>query len=157
MGRGAVTDRSGWTGWVNTRERLIEKAQPLLEPGEVVAHVIRAQQGPNRFLGMGIALFIGFGIAYLVAIPLLALPIFLVALIRLYARRVILATDEALVVVAGGRIRYTPTKVLDRLDLETPIGPLKGLWLATTLNGRRMYVVPRCVREVTAADADLDV
>jgi len=135
---------------------LAEKAQPLLEPGEVVAHVIRAQEGPNKFLGMGIALFVAFGLSLLLRIPFFALPVFLLVHTRLYARRVILATDEALVVAAGGRFRYTPRKVLDRLDLETQIGPLKGLWLSTTLNGRRLYVMPRCVRDVAAADADLD-
>jgi len=151
-----VIDRSALSGWINTRERLAEKAQPLLEPGEVVAHVIRAQEGPNKFLGMGLAMFVAFGLSLLLKIPILALPVFLLVHTRLYGRRVILATDEALVVAAGGRFRYTPRKVLDRLDLETQIGPLKGLWLSTTLDGRRLYVMPRCARDVAAADADLD-
>jgi hypothetical protein len=151
-----VTDRPSLTGFINTRERLAEKAQPLLEPGEVVAHVIRAQEGPNKFLGMGIALVIAFGMSILLRNPLAGMLVFFAVNTRLYARRVILATDEALVVAAGGRFRYTPKKVLDRLDLETQIGPLKGLWLSTTLGGRRLYVMPRCARDVAAADADLD-
>lgn len=151
-----MIDRSSLSGLINTRERLAAKAQPLLEPGEVVAHVIRAQEGPNKFIGMGIGMFVAFGLALLLRIPFLALPVFLLVNTRLYARRVILATDEALVVAAGGRFRYTPRTVLDRLDLETRIGPLKGLWLSTTLNGRRLYVPPRCARDVAAADADLD-
>ena len=142
-------------GWRNTRERLAAKAQPLLEPGEVVAHVVRALEGPNRFLGMAIALVVAFGLSILLRVPILALPIFLIVNSRLYARRLILATDRALVVMAGGRFRYTPRAVLDRLDLETPVGPLKGAWLATDLNGRRLYVVPRSARDVIAADADL--
>jgi hypothetical protein len=75
---------------------------------------------------------------------------------RLYARRVVLATDQDLVVVGCGRWRFTPKVVLDRLDLETRIGPLKGLWLQTRLGSRRLYVVARTAREVAAADADLD-
>ena len=61
--------------------------------------------------------------------------------------------------MAGGKgalfFSYMPTKVLDRLPLETPIGPMKGLWLTVTLNERRMYVVARSSKDVLAADADL--
>jgi hypothetical protein len=78
---------------------------------------------------------------------------------RLYARRLIVATDEGLVVMAGGRgprfFSFMPSAVLDRLPLETPIGPVKGLWLEVTLNERRMFVVARSAKDVVAADADL--
>ncbi len=143
-------------GWLNTPERLIERCQPFLEPGEVVAHVIRALEGPKRWIGLGLGIVVGLGLGTLLRAPLLGLPIMWLVYTRLYARRVILATDRNLVVVAGGRWRYTPRGILDRLDIETKIGPLKGLFLQTTLNGRRMYVVPRCVNEVAAADAEVD-
>jgi hypothetical protein len=141
------------------RSKAIVRARPLLNPDEAVAHVIRALEGPNRFVGMGLALLVGFGLSLLLRIPYLALPIFVLLYTRLYARRLILATDEGVVVMAGGRgplfFSFMPTKVLDRLPLETPIGPLKGLWLETRLDGRRMFVVARSAKDVLAADADL--
>jgi hypothetical protein len=137
------------------RQQIIEQSRPLLHPGEVVAHVVRALEGPNRWIGLAVALVAALGLGLLVGAPILGLPVFLIVFTRLYARRMILATDESLVVVAGTRFRFTPRAVLDRLDLETPIGPLKGLWLQTTLNGRRLYVVARSAPEVRAADADL--
>ena len=141
------------------RSRAIQRARPFLNPDEAVAHVIRALEGPNKFIGMGLGLLIGFAIALVLQIALLALPIFLIVYTRLYARRLILATDEGLVVLAGGKglqfWSFMPTKVLDRLPLETSIGPLEGLWLKTTLDNRRMFVVARSAKDVMAADADL--
>ncbi len=141
------------------REKAIQRARPLLNPGEAVAHVIRALEGPNRFLGMGLALLVGFGLSVVIRFPLLALPIFLLVYARLYARRLVLATDEGIVVLAGGRgpkfLSFMPTMVLDRLPLETPIGPMRGLWLEVTLNDRRMFVIASSAKDVRAADADL--
>ena len=143
-------------GFINTREALVARSKPLLEPGEVIAHLVKATEGINRWAGIGIAVVIGFGLGAVLRSPLLGLPIFFLVFTRLYARRLILATDRSVVVVGCGRWRFTPRQVLDRLDLETPIGPLKGLFLNTTLNGRRLYVVARSAAEVTAADADLE-
>jgi hypothetical protein len=143
-------------GWVNTPERLIERSEPFLEPGEVVAHVVRAQEGPKRWIGLGGGIVVGIGLGILLHVPMFAVPIMWVVYTRMYSRRVILATDRNLLIVAGGHWRYTPRGVLDRLDIETKIGPLKGLFLETKLNGRRLYVVPRCAAEVKAADAEVD-
>ena len=41
-------------------------------------------------------------------------------------------------------------------DIDTRIGPLQGFWRSTTLNGRRLYVVPRSYPEVHAADDDIE-
>ncbi len=141
----------------DTRSQIIEEARPLLNRGEVVAHVVRALEGPNRWLALLFAMFIGFTLSLLVGSPILALPFMWLGYTLLYKRRIILATDQSVLILGGARLRFSPKAVLDRLDVDTRIGPLKGVFLATTLNGRRMYVVPRCVREVTAADADLDV
>lgn len=138
----------------NSRERIIENALPMLEPGESVAHVVRALEGPNRWIAMTIALAVGLGMSLVVG--LLGILAMWLVFTRLYARRVLLATDHDLVVVGCGRWRFTPKVVLDRLDLETRIGPLKGLWLETRVGGRRLYVVARTAREVASADADLD-
>ena len=143
---------------MNTRENIIAKAAPLLEPGEVVAHVVRALDGRlNRWLGVAIAFVVAFALASAVLrIPILGVVLFFALFTSLFPRRIILATDRALVVVQGGRWRFTPRRVLDRLDIDTRIGPLQGFWRSTTLNGRRLYVVPRSYPEVHAADADIE-
>jgi hypothetical protein len=144
-------------GGVNpTRERIIEQARPLLEPDESVAHVVRALEGPSRWLALFLALVVGLGLTILVQLPLVGLPVFVLVFTSMYARRIILATDQALVVLAGKRFRFVPTRVLARLDVETKIGPFKGLWLRTTLAGRKLYIVPRTAAEARAADADID-
>ena len=140
--------------FINNRETIIAKAAPLLERGEVVAHVIRGMEGMNRWLGMLIAIVVAFP-SVCSCRPILIVPLFTCCSPACTAP-IILATDQALVVVAGGRLRYAPRLVLDRLDVETPIGPMKGgLWRYVVLNGRRIYVVPRSYPDVVAADADL--
>jgi len=141
---------------INTREVVIEKSRPFLEPGEVVAHVVKALEGPPRWVAMILGLVIGVGVSILIFVPILGVPLFVLAYTSAYKRRVILATDRALVIVNCGRYRFTPCSVLARLDLETRIGPLKGLFQRIELDGRRMYVVPRSTSEVIAADADIE-
>lgn len=140
----------------NVRARILQEARPLLNKGEVIAHVVRAMEGPNRWLGIGIGMFAGVGIGILLGQPVLGLPIMWIVYTRMYSRRILLATDQSLVVVEGGRIRFTPKRVLERLDVDTRIGPMKGLFLTANVNGRRLFVVPRCASEATAADADTE-
>jgi hypothetical protein len=142
-------------GLINTREVVLEKVEPFLEPGEVVAHVVKAVEGPPRWVALLLALIVGIGISILILVPFLGFPLFVLAYTAAYQRRLILATDEGLVLVGCGRLRFTPKKVLKRFDIETPIGPLKGLFLRTELDGRRLYVTPRTAPEVAAADADI--
>ncbi len=84
-----------------------------------------------------------FPLAGLLRAPVLAFVLFIAIFTTLYARRIVLATDRGIVVIKAGRWRFTPREVLDRLDLETKIGPLKGFWRYAVLNGRRLYIVPR--------------
>lgn len=141
--------------WVNTPQRIIEKSKPLLEPGEVVAHVIRAQEGPNKWIALGFAMALALVLGVVVP-PILGIPVFFLTYTSLYKRRILLATDQALVIIAGRWLRYTPTAVLERLDMETRIGPTKGLWMEADVDGRRLWIVPRTVHELQAADAELD-
>ena len=143
-------------GPINTREVLIEKSAPFLEPGEVVAHVVKALEGPPRSLAIILALVIGFGISVVIQIPFWGFPLFVIVYTSAYQRRIILATDQALLLLGAGRYRFAPKKVLARLDLETRIGPVKGLLLRTEVDGRRLYLTPRTVQEAAAADAELD-
>jgi hypothetical protein len=142
-------------GLINTREVVLEKSKPFLEPGEVVAHVVKALEGPPRWVAMVAALVIGVGISILIMVPFLGFPIFVLVYTAAYQRRVILATDEALVLIGCGRFRFAPKKVLARLDIETPIGPLQGLFQRTELDGRRLYITSRTVPEANAADRDV--
>jgi hypothetical protein len=143
-------------GFINTREVVVAKSRPFLQPGEVVAHVVKALEGPPRWVAMLLGLVIGIGISILILLPLLGVPIFALVYTGSYKRRILLATDRSLVVLAGGRFRFTPRSVLSRLDLETRIGPLQGLFLRTEVDGRRLYVVARSSPEVHAADADIE-
>ena len=143
-------------GPINTREVLIEKSAPFLEPGEVVAHVVKALEGPPRSLAIILALVIGFGISVVIQIPFWGFPLFVIVYTSAYQRRIILATDQALLLLGAGRYRFAPKKVLARLDLETRIGPVHGLFLRVGLDGRRLYLTPRTVQEAAAADAELD-
>ena len=143
-------------GLINTREVVIEKSRPFLEPDEVIAHVVKALEGPPRWVAMILGLVIGIGVSILIFVPILGVPLFVLAYTSAYRRRVILATDQALVILNCGRYRFTPRGVLARLDLETRIGPLQGIFQRIELDGRRMYVVPRSTAEVVAADADIE-
>lgn len=140
----------------NTRERLIERSRPFLEPGEDVAHVVRALEGPSRWIAMALAFVVAYGLLLATGgFAPLGLVGFGLVYTRLYARRLILATDRRLAILAGGRFRFTPKKLLDTLPVDTRIGPLTGLFLNTSLNGRRLFIVPRSIRAVAAADADI--
>jgi hypothetical protein len=141
-------------GWQNNRANLIAKSERFLEPGEVVAHVVRCLEGPSRWLAIAIGLVIGFGMGLL--IPVFGPIAFFLVYTRLYARRVVLATDRNLVLIGGGRWRFTPKVLIGRLDIETKFSP-HGMWLQTDLApGRRMFVVPRTIDEARAADRDVD-
>lgn len=139
-----------------SRDALIEASKPFLEPGEVVAHLVKTLEGPNRWLAMSISLVLALTITTVLGVPILGLPLFAIAYTSLYRRRLVLATDQAVVVLAGGRLRFAPRSVLERLPVDTRIGPTKGLWLRIELGEHRLYVVPRTVKEVVAADADIE-
>ena len=145
-----LTDR------INTPQRIISLARPLLEPREVVAHVVRAMEGPNRLIGGLIAMAIGVGVGIVTKVPFLGFPLMASIYLSIYPRRILLATDQALVLIQGGRWRWTPKKVIERFDVDTPIGPLQGFFLYSRLGDRRLWIVPRCIPEVKAADRDLD-
>jgi hypothetical protein len=140
----------------NTRDRLIADSARFLEPGEAVGHVVRALEGPNRWIGVGLTMVIGVLIAVLTNVAPLAIAAMGLAYTGMYQRRLILSTDRRLLLLAGGRFRFTPRSVLETLDLETRIGPLKGLFLRSSLAGRRLYIVARTAPEAKASDADLE-
>lgn len=137
------------------RDPLINLCANFLEPGEQVAHLVRATKGPNRWLGLAISLVAGVGVAIVLG-PLFGLMVTFTVFVWIYAKRIILATDQAVVILECRRFVFAPKSELVRLPVDTRIGPLKGLWLSTTLDGQRLYIQPRSVGEVTAADRELE-
>ena len=113
------------------RDKLRERTQPLLEPGEQIQEVFLAQTGPSPYLAI---------ITYLIFFAV--------------KRRIIVATDRAIVVVRAGYWSGTSAKeVLDRLPRSTRIGPLRGLWGRTEIGGERLWVHKRFHGDVERADA----
>jgi hypothetical protein len=142
------------SGLVHHRDRIVEDSRPLLEPGELVAHVVRALEGPPRLVGMLVSLAVGVGASVVVG-PLLSFPLMFLAFTAQYRRRVILATDRSVTILGCAPLRFVPRRVLDRLDVDTRLGPPKGLFFRIAPGGRKLYVVPRCVQELQEADQDV--
>ncbi|MHB8342512.1 MAG: hypothetical protein ACYDB7_15280 [Mycobacteriales bacterium] len=117
---------------MSLREKLHERAQPLLEPGEVVQQAFLAQAGPN---------------------PSLAILTWLVMFFTEY--RIVVTTDRAVVVLLAGRMTPSkPQSVLLRLPRSTVLGPVsRALWSPIALPGKRTWVHRRFYADVRAADA----
>jgi hypothetical protein len=116
------------------RDKLRERVQPLLEPGEQIQEVFLAQEGKSWMLG------VGFGL-----------------LLLLFAKpRVVAVTDRGIVVFRQSKLTATPKQLLARLPRNTHFGPVKRLWAKVTLNGKQIYVHRRFHGDVKRADAQLD-
>jgi hypothetical protein len=139
---------------MNNRERIVEQARPLLEPGELIAHVIRALEGPPRLAGMAIGLVAGVLVSPVLG-PLLSFPVMFLVFTSLYKRRVIVATDRSVTVLGCAPLRFAPRRVLERLDVDTRIGPTKGMFFRVRPGAHGLYVVPRSVQELQEADRDV--
>jgi hypothetical protein len=119
---------------------------PFLESGEQVEYVVKALSGINRWLGLGIATFIGLGISLLIGSVVIGLLALFLVFTRLYVRRLIVVTDRAVVLMAGRRFTFKPTAVIQRFPRDTPLTPLKGLWLELHLGDHRLFVTARSLR-----------
>jgi len=123
---------------------------PFLEKGEEVVFVVRALSGINRWIGLGFATVIGIGISLLFGSVLLGLLALFVVFTRLYARRLIVGTDRAVVLMSGGRFIFKPTSMIQRFPRDTPLTPVKGLWLELHLGDQRLYVTARSLKVLRA-------
>ena len=56
--------------------------------------------------------------------------------------------------MSGKRFTYGPTSVIERLPVDTPLKPLKGLWLQLELGSHSVYVNPRSIRTVSQVETD---
>jgi hypothetical protein len=113
------------------RDKLAERVQPLLEPGEQVQEVALSQTGPSPYLAI---------ITYLIFFAV--------------KRRIIVATDRGIVVVRAGAWSGTSAKeVLARLPRSTRIGPLSGLWAKAEINGEKQWIHKRFHGDIARADS----
>jgi hypothetical protein len=107
--------------------KLIEQVRPFLPAGETFQGAIPAQAGLNPFvvnsIGANSAGILGLLIATMFRVK----------------RRIIAVSDQSVLVLAADA-SYVPNSLLARLPRSTEIGPLKGTWAKTRLDGTRLYV-----------------
>ncbi|MBI2169793.1 MAG: hypothetical protein HYU28_09900 [Actinobacteria bacterium] len=116
------------------RDKLRDRAQPFLEPGEEARHVFLAQTGPSPYF------------------------LFLTYLIFFWTKFYVVAvTDRSVIVLrASFWMPAKPKSLHQRLPRQSRLGaPLKGLWGKADVGGERMFVHKRFHNDVAAADAEL--
>jgi hypothetical protein len=117
------------------REKLAARVGPHLEPGEQLRQVFLAQTGPSPYW------------------------VVLTYLTMLWNRYLIVAvTDRAIVTFRASAFRPSFVRQppeIQRLDRRRTLGPLKGLWGKTELDGKRFWVHRRFHSDVNQADAEL--
>jgi hypothetical protein len=113
------------------RDKLAARVQPLLEPGEQVQAVFITQTGPSPYWVL-VTTLIFFAVK----------------------RRIIVATDRAIVVVRAGAMSGTSAKqVMARLPRGTRLGPASGMWAKISVNGEQQWVHKRFHGDIARADA----
>ncbi|SEF49011.1 hypothetical protein SAMN04489712_101177 [Thermomonospora echinospora] len=113
------------------RDKMQANAAPFLRPGETVQAVFGAQTLSQ----------------YYIVISALILFIW-------NSYRVVVVTDQRILVCRSGKFTTTPVKeVLRELPRRTRIGPASGLWWRCEALGERLYVHKRYHKDVAAADA----
>lgn len=112
------------------RDKLVERSQPHLEPGEQIQQVFLAQTGPNPMLG---------ALTYLIAFW-----------VKYY---VVVVTDRGIVFLRSGVLTPSkPKSLYKRVARQTTLGPLSGLWGKMMVDGERFWVHKRFHKDVAAAD-----
>ena len=116
---------------VAIREKIKEKAQGLLEPGEQIQAVIPAQTR-NGWLG--------------------ALGIIWLIFTNRY--RPVVVTDRRIAITDSGKWAMAkPTTIVASLPRNTQIGPASGIWWKSTTLGQTLYVHKRFHKDVELADS----
>ena len=110
------------------RDKLRERTQPFLEPGEQIQQIFLAQTASQ----------------YTVIVPIWFL------LQNRY--RVVAVTDRAVVVLDAARLQNSkPTAVLNRLPRATPLGTPSGMWAMLDLGGEKLRVHKRFHKDIEEA------
>ena len=113
------------------RDKLADRVRPMLQPGEQIQEVLLSQTGPSPYWAL---------LTYLIFFAI--------------KRRIIVVTDQAIVMVRAGAWTGTSAKeVLARLPRSTRFGPLSGLWARAELNGERQWIHKRFHGDAARADA----
>jgi hypothetical protein len=113
------------------RDKLADRTRPMLQPGEQIHEVMLSQTGPSPYWAL-LTFIIFFAVK----------------------RRIIVVTDQAIVVVKAGSWTGTSAKeVLARLPRSTRFGPLSGLWARAELNGEKQWIHKRFHGDAARADA----
>lgn len=114
------------------RDRLAQRAQPYLEPGEQIRALFWAQTGPSPYLGL-----------------ITSVVVFL----RKYY--ILVVTDRSIAVLRCGFWRGTFPKALEaRLPLA-PIDEPSGLWGQVHVGGVQYWVHRRFHKDVRQANASI--
>jgi hypothetical protein len=112
------------------RDKIRERAQPLLEPGEQVQAVFAAQTASQYLMVLGYVPFL---------------------LTNKY--RCVVATDRRIVVFDAGRWGMgNPKAIIASLPRSVPLGPAAGLWHVVELGGERLRVHKRFHKDIAEAD-----
>jgi hypothetical protein len=112
------------------REKIIEHAQPLLEPGEQIQVVMPAQT-KNGWLG-------ALGIVWLIFVN---------------RYRPIIVTDRRIAITDSGKwAQGKPTSIIQSLPRTTQIGPPSGIWWKCTSLGEPLFIHKRFHKDVEKAD-----
>jgi hypothetical protein len=119
---------------------------PFVRKGEKVEYVVKGLEGMNRWLALVLSTALGLVVSLLLASVLIGLVVLFLMFYGAYARRLILVTDRAVVLLACSRFRFTPLGEIERF----PIAPLrpKGFWLQVRLGTHRIYVSVRSLRQI---------
>ena len=113
------------------RDTLRANAAKHLKPGETIQAVIPAQT-VSAYMSLLSYWIILFANAY----------------------RVIVVTDQRILVCKSGRFRTTPVNdIVNELPRNTKIGPGDGLWHKTEALGSKLYINRRYFKDIDAADA----
>jgi hypothetical protein len=111
---------------VALRDKLRSRTQPLLEPGEKIEQIFPARAGTNPWLISLLGPFGAIGV--------------LIGWKAFVKTRIIVRTDRALVVFDAGFNGTQPKALLKRLPRDTAVGPLKGTWARTELDGEKIWI-----------------
>jgi hypothetical protein len=114
------------------QEKIRERSQPFLEPGETMQTAFLAQTGPTPWLAGAFGALIYMFIA---------------------KYRIVVVTDRAVVLLKAGAFRPAkPKEVVKRLPRTTPIGPFEGkIWGKVQIDGERHWVHRRFKDEIQSA------
>ncbi len=112
------------------RDKLRDRVQPFLAPGEQIEQIFLAQGGPNPLLQLVTIWIVIFGAKY----------------------RIVAVTDRAIVVFKGGSFVPSQPKVLLGRSQRHVMGPTSGLWAKCMIGPEQLWVHRRFHKDVTAAD-----